>query len=376
MRILYWAQLFLPDIGGIETLSASLLPELVKRGHQLAVVTSHGRTSLPDETHYKGIPIYRFHFRSAVKRENLPQLLKIRKRVAALKKTFQPDLVHIHPVDPSGFFHLQTIQAHPAPTLVSLHTNITDLKNTNSDTIMGQLLEKAYWITAVSKATLEDAIRSKPEIANRCSVIYNGIKTPGITPDLLPFDPPILLCLGRLIPSKNFDLVIEAMVILVKRYPHLRLIIAGDGLQREELQDLTVSHKLEEQVEFIGWVPPEDVPEVLNKATLLVLPSRREGLPMAALEAAHMARPIITTDVGGNPEIVLHQQTGLIVQVGDVQGLVEAIAYLLDNPKVAQEMGDAARRHAQEFFNLENTADAYDKIYHKLSLSPNSHLNS
>lgn len=376
MRILYWTPFFLPDTGGMETLSAHLLPELVKRDHQLAVVASHGSTPLPDETDYQGIPIYRFHFRSAVRRENLGQLLKIRKRIAALKRAFQPDLVHIHVSDPSGFFHLQTLQAHPSPTLISLHTNLADEIYTGSDTLMGQLLDKADWITCVSKATMENATRCKPEITNRCSVIYNGIKTPAKIPDLLPFDPPLLLCLGRLIPSKNFDLVIEAMLILVKRYPHLRLFIAGDGLQREELQDLTVSLKLEEQVEFIGWVPQEDVQEVLNKATLLVLPSRREGLPMSALEAAHMARPIITTDVGGNPEIVLHQQTGLIVQVGDVQGLVDAIAYLLDHPQRAQEMGDAARRHAQELFNLEKTANAYDKIYHKLSLSPNSRLNS
>jgi len=376
MRILYWIPFFLPDTGGIETLSASLLPEFVKRGHQLAVVASHGSNPLPDETDYQGIPIYRFHFRSAVRRENLPQLLEIRKRVAALKRAFQPDLVHIHVSDPSGFIHLQTLQAHPAPTLVSLHTNLTDLNNTSSDTLMGQLLDKADWITGVSKTTLENAIRCKPEIANRCSVIYNGIKTPTITPNLLPFAPPILLCLGRLITCKHFDLVIEAMVILIKRYPHLRLTIAGDGLQREELEDLTVSLRLEEQVEFIGWVPPEEVPEVLNATTLLVLPSRSEGLPMAALEAAHMARPIITTDVGGNPEAVLHQQTGLIVRAGDVQGLVEAIAYLLDHPQLAQEMGDAARRHAQEVFRLEKTADAYDKIYHKLSLRPIRYLNS
>ncbi|MGB6420514.1 MAG: glycosyltransferase, partial [Anaerolineales bacterium] len=64
----------------------------------------------------------------------------------------------------------------------------------------------------------------------------------------------------------------------------------------------------------------------------------------------------------------LHRQTGLIVRVGDVQGLVEAIASLLDHPQLAQEMGYAARRHAQEVFSLEKTADAYEKIYHKLSL--------
>ena len=150
------------------------------------------------------------------------------------------------------------------------------------------------------------------------------------------------------------------MAILVKRYPHLRLTIAGDGLQQEELEDITVSRGLEEQVEFIGWVPPEEVPEVLNATTLLVLPSRREGLPMATLEAAHKARPIITTDVDGNPETVLHQQTRLIVRAGDVQGLVDAIAYLLDHPQLAQEIGYAAHRHAQEVFNMENTANAYD----------------
>jgi len=100
----------------------------------------------------------------------------------------------------------------------------------------------------------------------------------------------------------------------------------GDGLQREELEYLSDTLRPEEQDNFNGWVPPEEVPEALNEATLLVL----------------------------------HQQTSLIVWVGDVQGLVEAVSYLLDHPRLAQEMGYAVRRHAQEVFNLENTADAYD----------------
>ena len=108
------------------------------------------------------------------------------------------------------------------------------------------------------------------------------------------------------------------------------------------------------------------VPALINTATMVVMPSRREGLPLVALEAALMARPIVATRVGGLPEVVVHQQTGLLVEPENSDALAEAITFLLDHHETATQLGQAARQRAQEVFGWERCVDAYDALYRKL----------
>jgi glycogen(starch) synthase len=189
---------------------------------------------------------------------------------------------------------------------------------------------------------------------------------PALSPDPVPSDPPRLLCLGRLSPEKGFDLALKAFALLVDRFPRARLVIAGDGQARAELEHQAAGLGLDRVVEFIGWVAPDKVPALMNASTIVVMPSRREGLPSVALEAALMARPVVATRVGGLPEIVLHEKTGLLVDEGNHSALAEAILLLLNNPRTAAEFGNAARRRVQEVFNLERYVDAYDELYRKL----------
>jgi glycogen(starch) synthase len=367
VKILYWTPFFLPDIGGIEVLAAKVLPKLQQRNYDLVVVTSHGRYDLADETQYNGIPIYRFHTRSALGKGNLGQLIRIRRKVAKLKQSFEPDLVHINFSDPSVYFHLSTATAYPSPTLVTLHQNLAyfGLKG-GLDTLLGQTLSMADWVTAVSAVTLSGVQAFRPEIRERSSVIYNGLDTPDVIPEPLPFDAPQILCMGRLIHQKGFDLAITAFASLVKRFPHARLTIVGDGPNRFDLEQQAAALGLGEAVEFKGRTSPEHVPELMNRATIVVMPSRCEGFPMVALEAAQMARPIVATPVGGLPESVVHQQTGLLVEPEDSLALAEAIAFLLVHPDIARQMGQAGRSRALDMFNMERFVDAYDALYRKL----------
>jgi len=367
MKILYWTPFFLPDIGGIEVLAAKALPKLQQRNYDLVVVTSHGRYDLADETQYNGIPIYRFHTRSALGKGNLGQLIRIRQKVAKLKQSFKPDLVHINFSDPSVYFHLSTANAYPAPTLVTLHTNFARYNYKGGlDTLVGQILHMADWVTAVSAAILSDAEPFIPEIRERSSVIYNGLDPPDLLPEPLPSEAPRILCLGRLVDEKGFDLAITALASLLDRFPQARLTIAGDGPNRSDLEQQATALGLAEAVEFKGWIAPEKVPELMNKATVVVMPSRSEGFPMVALEAAQMARPIVATPVGGLSESVVHQQTGLLVEPEDSLALAEAIAFLLNHPDIARQMGQAGRSQALDIFSMERFVDAYDALYRKL----------
>jgi len=346
MKILYWTPFFLPDIGGIEVLAAKALPKLQQRNYEFVVVTSHGRYDLADETHYNGIPIYRFHTRSALRKGDLGQLIRIRQKVAN---------------------HLSTATAYPALTLVTLHQNLAYFGLRGGlDTLLGQMLSMADWVTAVSAVTLSGVQAFMPEIRERSSVIYNGLDTPDVIPESLPFDAPRILCVGRLLHQKGFDLAIAAFAALVDRFPQARLTIVGDGPSRFDLEQQAAALGLGEAVEFKGRISPEHVRELMNTATIVVMPSRSEGFPMVALEAAHMARPVVATPVGGLPESVVHQRTGLLVEPEDSLALAEAIAFLLSHPDIARQMGQAGRSRVLDIFNMERFVDAYDMLYRKL----------
>jgi glycogen(starch) synthase len=365
MKILYWTPFFWPTIGGIEILSMKALPALRDRDYDFVVVTSHDGRDLPDEEQYDGIPVHRFPFLTSLSKGNLSQVVKIQREVTKLKQTYKPDLIHLHLGGPISYFHLKTADAHPAVTLVTLHTSFAGYKG--ADTLLAQTLTVANWVTAVSDAMLEDARSVVRGISHHSSVIYNGLDMPRLEPDPLQFDMPRILCLGRLIHEKGFDLAINAFALLVDRFPQARLTIAGDGPARLDLEHQATLLGLTEAVEFTGWVNPEDVPMLMNKATVVVVPSRwREPFPLVALEAAQMARPVVATHVGGLPESVVHEQTGLLVEKDDSQTLAEAIAFLLDHPDVAIRMGQAGRSRMQNVFSWERYIDAYDLLYRGL----------
>jgi glycogen(starch) synthase len=366
MRILFWSESFWPTIGGLQVFGAKLAPALQKRNCEVTVVTTQDPLDLPSEARYQGVPVHRFPFWTTLAEASMMQLREVRQRVARLKRTFSPDLVHMNTVGSSAFFHLQTAGAHPAPFLVTLHGGELPSQTFSHDTLLGQTLRRADWVTACSGALLAEARQFVPEIATHSSVIYNALDMPALQPEPLPSETPQLLCLGRLAEEKSLHLAVTAFASLRERFPHARLVIAGDGPARPELERQASELHLNEHVHFIGWVAPDQVPALLNTATVVVMPSRREGLPLVALEAALMARPVVATRVGGLPEVIVHQQTGVLVEPDDSEALAQAIGALLAHPERATIMGRAARDRVQKVFGWKRCVDAYETLYRTL----------
>jgi glycogen(starch) synthase len=172
--------------------------------------------------------------------------------------------------------------------------------------------------------------------------------------------------LGRLIPHKGADLALTAFASVVDRFPRARLTIAGEGPERPKLEEQAVALGLKDVVEFAGWVSPERVPAIINSATVVIIPSWREGLPWVAMEAAHMARPIVATSVGGLPDVIVDRQTGLLVEPGNSGAIAEAVVWLLDHPEKAVQIGKNARLQAQNAFSWAGYVNAYDDLYQRL----------
>jgi len=367
MKILFWSEKFWPLIGGAETFGINLISKLRDRGHEVIVITStDDLNELPAEDTHKNVPIYRFPFQEALSGKEIAQVIACKRGVAQLKRRFKPDLIHLNGVSASTLFHLQTADSQTTPVLVRMNQEIHSQEGAGTNTLMYKVLKNAAWVTSVSQEVHHQACKWIPDIRSRSSMIYTGVQKPTRSPSPLPFHPPVLVCLGRLVQQKGFDLALTALASIRHRFPNIRMVIAGDGPERQQLQQQVAELDLEKLVEFRGWVEPSKVFELLNSASLVIIPSRHEGLPQVAIQAAMMARPIVGTRVSGIPEVVQHHETGLLIEKGDIHGLTEAICYLLQHHDASTQMGQMARTRAMQIFDWEKCMANYESLYKKL----------
>jgi glycosyltransferase involved in cell wall biosynthesis len=364
-RVLFFTEGFWPYIGGVGVLAARLLPALRERGWEPSVVTPHDYLSLPNEDRFEGIPVLRLPLLEALRARDPARLLAIRRAVAEHKRRFAPDLVHVNAVGLHAWLHLRTAEVRPAPTLVTVHQDLREAAAA-PDGVQGRTLRAADRVVCCSRALLDDVRKRLPELAGRSTVVPNGLARGGAPTERRPPAAPRLLCVGRLAAPKGFDLALRALPAIAARFPDATLTLAGDGPERSALEALAERLGVAGRVAFRGWVAPERVPELMAEASLLLLPSRREGLPLVALEAGLAELPLVGTRVGGTQEVVAHDETGLLVEAGDASGLARAALRLLEQPELASAMGRAARRRVASRFGFAAHVEAYDRLYREL----------
>ena len=176
-----------------------------------------------------------------------------------------------------------------------------------------------------------------------------------------------VLFVGRLGPRKGIYDLLNAFARIARRFPQARLICAGDG-EINEARSLSNRLAIDDQVECTGWLSTQQTQERFASASIFVLPSYAEGVPMAMLEAMAWNLPIITTPVGGIPQVVQSGENGLLVTPGDVDGLATALTRLLQEPATRKRLGFAARRTIEQSFTLDAAVERLGRIYHRFGI--------
>jgi sugar transferase (PEP-CTERM/EpsH1 system associated) len=173
--------------------------------------------------------------------------------------------------------------------------------------------------------------------------------------------------LGRQDPIKGLDILLVAVRDLLERRPDLRarirLVMAGDGPERERYMKLRAEFGLDNIVEFPGAV--DDVPGFLKGLTFFVQPSLNEGISNTILEAMASGLPVVATDTGGNPELVRNGCEGRLVPPGVSDALASAIEAYIDDPRQRERHGTAARVRAETSFSIEEMVQGYDSLYRR-----------
>ncbi len=156
---------------------------------------------------------------------------------------------------------------------------------------------------------------------------------------------------GRLSPEKNIPGFLEVARVLSGKYDHLRFVVVGDGPDRECLEDLTMRLGLDGKVKFTGFV--EEMEEVYSSLNMLLITSSTEGIPLTVLEAMKQGVPVVSTRVGGIPEVIDHGVDGLMVEPGDTGGLCRAVETLvLDSSRYMAISRNAQRKVLRDFDRL------------------------
>jgi glycosyltransferase involved in cell wall biosynthesis len=180
----------------------------------------------------------------------------------------------------------------------------------------------------------------------------------------LPPSAPLVFVFSRLNRMKGVEYFLDAAALLAPRFPEVRFLIVGDGAGRWELEAHAGRLGLAERVTFTGF--RTDVPDLLPEAAISVLPSLSEGLSNSLLESMASGVPVVAARVGGNPEIVEHDVSGLLVPARDSAALAGAIGSLLQDPRLAARLGEAGRRRVTELFSMERSLSEVEGLYERL----------
>jgi glycosyltransferase involved in cell wall biosynthesis len=334
-------------IGGSERHLLTLLPALAARGVDVHFVGLDDPSGRPDPF-YTALEVP--YVRILAPHDLDPRLV-----MSVRREVRDADIVHTHLV------HADVYGALGTRPLVSTKHNDDPFRAGVFRYIERALARRASRIVAITHALARFQIERVGLPADKIEVIHYGLDDlPAAwgtnSPDPVPADRRIVLCVCRLEQQKGVDVAIRAL----RDVPDTQLVVLGEGPARGELEEL--ARELEVPVYMPGRVP--DVAAWLRRAALLVHPVRWEGFGLALLEAMLASLPIVATRVSAIPEIVLDGETGLLVPPDDPASLEAAIARVLSDPG---ECGRLGRERALTEFSVARMADRTLAVYERLA---------
>ena len=241
-----------------------------------------------------------------------------------------------------------------------------------------KLMKRSDALIAVSKYTVNELTDLYGIDKNKIHVIYNGVDIERFKPrpnraELrqefgLEKDTKVVLFVGRLYHRKGLETLLRSVPPVLKEVSNVKFVISGTGFKQKEerLRNLAKDLDIEDHVTFLGYVPDEKLPSLYSASDIFVLPAIYENFPFAILEAQSTGLPVISTKVGGIPEFLVDNENGFVIDPGDPTQLAQRLLTLLQDAKLAKEMGDRGRKLIEKKFDWRLITSQVIDLYHKL----------
>lgn len=292
-------------------------------------------------------------------------LLAFGMAVRSAIRRFSPDVIHAHWWMPAGWFASRA----KVPYLITCHGS--DVRLLERGNLVRRIalpaFRKAAQVTTVSKFLAEDLQLMLPALEGRVVVAPMPVDVSrfvaGVT--TAKADPPRVLYAGNLVRSKGVDVLLRAVAELSRRGVPCELKILGEGPVRRELEALARAIGIASRTTWAPFVPQDRMAAEYGASTVTVLPSRghAEGLGLTLVEALLAGSAVVGTAAGGIPEVVVHEQTGLIARDGDPIDLAGQIQRLLTDAPLRERLTRAGKEHALKTYAPETAIDRFLEIY-------------
>ncbi|MGA3018775.1 MAG: glycosyltransferase [Bryobacteraceae bacterium] len=348
------------DVGGLERMAVDLALAQHAAGNWVGVYCFFGAGPLRAQLDAAGIPVTEFH----KERHSNPALVW---RMASQLRRDRVEILHGH--NP-GVHHAAALAKAISGVRVCLNsrhsatTSRGDPYQEKYFRLAGPMTDHVVFVCEYVRKQLEPRLRYP---SAKCSVILNGIATekflarpaaPGSARPTLRFG-----TVGRLVPAKAHTVLIDAFARIAGRLPEAELQIYGYGPLHGELQSQVRSLGMEGRIRLEG--PTEDTARVLASLDVFVFSSVQEGLPLVILEAMAAGLPIVSTRVGGVPEVAPEGLVARYCEPGNVDALADAMMASTQDGRLA-EMGRAGRDLAAEHYGISRMSDRYSALYRRL----------
>lgn len=374
-------------VGGLGRHVHALAEGMARAGHEVTVLTRHADGAGFDEV-VGGVRVVRV--------AEDPPLFPFETELLAWAMAFNhaltraglnvvaddpPDAVHAH--DWLVAHAAATLKHHlRAPLVATVHATEAGRHQGWLPGPMNKAIHSVeWWLTYEARRVVSCSEYMRWEVTrlfdlppDKMDVVPNGIRADGWRPDpargaairaRYGGTGPLLLFAGRLVYEKGVHDLLRAMPRLRRRYPGIRLVVAGAGPLDESLKQQARQLRLGRSVAFAGFVGDEELAALAAAAECVVVPSLYEPFGLVALEAAAVGTPVAAADVGGLRELVVQGQTGLRFPAGDVAGLADAVTALLSDQVLARRLGRAARARAAADYSWDQIADRTVEVYER-----------
>ena len=384
MKILMVSASYLPMIGGKEAHIFYLSRSLQKIGHDLTVLTRvFGQEEKIEVAVERGIRVYRVCSRAYRTPLWMRPLATRRGIKQVIEDLGQIDILHLH--DHWDSTLAVFFSGHKAKRIWTSHA-YTFIKHLNGHPLM-------YHITRFSYLRFDGILAVSQKLYEQChslwggrmgiSYIPNGVDTDLFAPDVavnraeygIGEHEFVVLCPTRMAEQKGVLYLAQAANILVQQEPAIkwRFVFLGsdpavntDPLYIKQVKNMLKPLSRHAQVTYLGNLPMEQMPQLNALADVVVMPSLWEGLSLSTLEAMACRKPLVVTNVGGQPEIVEHEKTGLLVAPKEPQALAEAILRLYHDPIVREQVAEGGYRLVTQQYSWDRVAEQTARFYEEI----------
>jgi L-malate glycosyltransferase len=359
------------DLGGTETQAVELAKRLDARRYEVTLGCLRASGPLRQRLEPGRVKLLEFRSRRGIDSPGgMYQLL----RLAAFLRRGGFDVVHTHDLW-SNLLGIPAGRLARVPVIISSCRDLshTDWYTPRRRRILRRIQRHWSMVLANSSAIRDDLVAHDGFTAEQVRVIRNAVDmerfaVAGDRKRVLTEEADggkLVVQLGNMVSDvKGHAYLIEAAATVISRFPQTRFVLIGDGPLRPEFERRIEELRLSENFVFLGR--RTDIPELLASCDLAVLPSLAEGLPNAVLEYLAAGLPAIVTRVGGNVEILEDGRTGLFIPPRDPEALAKALLRLLENPRLADALGQAGQDHVRVNFSFARLTDETAKLYGEL----------